>query len=141
MQSYMEAITGIVFVNLMLTIMQEYYSRFSFFNAPLFQMVIRIKSQDSYHITRYWDNMVQWLFTSPCTNGSGVQIPLRAVCATGYPNPCWLSQIFSEISGFLLLSKLGRVWFNQKHPFTQGEWGAVVLKVDVTIKVLIGSCA
>ena len=28
--------------------------------------------------------VVKWLFTSPCTNESGVQFPLRAVCANGF---------------------------------------------------------
>ena len=46
----------------------------------------------------------------------------------GIPNPWSLSQVFSGFSGFLLPSKLGRVWNIQKHPLTQGEWGAAVLK-------------
>ena len=70
--------------------------------------------------------------TSPCTNASRVQFPLRAVCANGIPNPCSLSQVFSGFSGFLLPSNLGRVWLNQKHPLTKGEWGAAVLKVDLS---------
>ena len=57
------------------------------------------------------ERVVSWLFTSPCTNGSGVQFSLQVVCANGFP-----------------IHIRSRVFITSKIPLHPGVLGSCVLK-------------
>ena len=79
--------------------------------------------------------VLRWLVTSPSTNESGVQFPLRVVCVNGFPDP-W-SQVFSGFR-FPPAFKIRTSLAHSKTPLDRGELGRdAVIKWDG----LIGSRA